>query len=127
MLNFNHMHGMRIRIRIRALDRGAVVLTCFHTNLHYPLPGMMWDGTEKHAPCAIMSAQVVWWSAFEKKYEAEVGGEADIFGGEAGERRRADLRLRVTEHNILVIAKYYGRIQLPRLAQLLDLSPAEVG
>ena len=71
--------------------------------------------------------QVVWWSAFEKKYEAEVGAEADIFGAEAGEKRRADLRLRVTEHNILVVAKYYARIQLPRLAQLLDLSPAEVG
>ncbi len=34
-------------------------------------------------------------------------------------------RLRVTEHNILVIAKYYSRIATSRLATLLDLSPAE--
>jgi hypothetical protein len=72
-------------------------------------------------------AQVVWWSSFEKKYEGEVAAEADIFGGEAGGARRADLRLRVTEHNILVIAKYYARIELPRLAELLGLTPAEVG
>lgn len=70
---------------------------------------------------------MVWWSSFEKKYEGEVAAEADIFGGEAGAARRADLRLRVTEHNILVIAKYYARIQLPRLAELLGLTPVEVG
>jgi len=33
--------------------------------------------------------------------------------------------LRVTEHNILVVCKYYSRIRLARLAQLLDLPPAE--
>ena len=63
---------------------------------------------------------------FEKQYEAEVAAESDIFGGEAGTARRADLRLRVTEHNVLVIAKYYSRITLARLSQLLDLPPAEV-
>lgn len=52
--------------------------------------------------------------------------EDTIFGGEAGAKRRADLRLRVIEHNVLVIAKYYSRITLARLAQLLDLSPADV-
>ena len=34
-------------------------------------------------------------------------------------------RLRVTEHNILVVCKYYSRIRLARLAQLLDLPVAE--
>ena len=34
-------------------------------------------------------------------------------------------RLRVTEHNVLVVCKYYSRIRLARLAQLLDLPPAE--
>ena len=33
--------------------------------------------------------------------------------------------MRVTEHNILVVCKYYSRIRLARLAQLLDLPPAE--
>ncbi len=73
-----------------------------------------------------LALQVVWWSSFEKQYEAEVAAEAEIFGGEAGKARREDLRLRVTEHNVLVVAKYYARITLARLSQLLDLPPAEV-
>ncbi len=32
-------------------------------------------------------------------------------------------RQRVTEHNVLVVAKYYSRIRSERLAQLLDLPP----
>lgn len=71
-------------------------------------------------------AQVRWWSAFEKEYAEEVAAEESVFGSEPGEKRRADLRLRVIEHNVLVIAKYYSRITLARLAQLLDLSPADV-
>lgn len=31
----------------------------------------------------------------------------------------------MTEHNILVVAKYYSRIRMERLAVLLDLSPAD--
>jgi PCI domain len=34
-------------------------------------------------------------------------------------------RLRVTEHNILVLCKYYSRVRFSRLAQLLDLSEAD--
>jgi PCI domain len=34
-------------------------------------------------------------------------------------------RLRVTEHNILVVAKYYSRIRMERLAMLLDLPAAD--
>lgn len=37
----------------------------------------------------------------------------------------ADLQLRVVEHNIGVIAGYYSRITTARLAQMLDLPPAE--
>lgn len=50
----------------------------------------------------------------------------DIFGGETGEKRRQDLHSRVTEHNILVISKYYSQMQISRLATLLDLSEEEV-
>lgn len=39
--------------------------------------------------------------------------------------RWLDLRKRVIEHNVRVIAKYYTRIQLPRLTQLLDLDEDE--
>jgi 26S proteasome regulatory subunit N5 len=35
------------------------------------------------------------------------------------------LRKRVIEHNVRVIAKYYTRIRMPRLCQLLDLSTEE--
>ncbi|CAL8471167.1 g10709 [Coccomyxa elongata] len=72
-----------------------------------------------------ITKEVRWWSAFEKEYAEEVAAEESVFGGEPGEKRRADLRLRVIEHNVLVIAKYYSRITLARLAQLLDLSPAD--
>ena len=43
---------------------------------------------------------------------------------EAEERWR-ELHARVVEHNIQVVAKYYTKIRVPRLAQLLDLTPAE--
>lgn len=36
-----------------------------------------------------------------------------------------DLRARVVEHNVRVVAKYYTRIGVARLAQLLELTPAE--
>ena len=71
-------------------------------------------------------SQVAWWTTFEEKYKGEVAAESSIFGGEPGKKRAEDLRLRVIEHNILVIAKYYSRITVARLAQLLDLPAAEV-
>lgn len=43
--------------------------------------------------------------------------QPDIFGGEAGAKVAADLRLRVVEHNIAVAARYYTRISTSRLAQ----------
>ena len=33
----------------------------------------------------------------------------------------------MTEHNILVISGYYGRLRMERLAQLLDLTPQQAG
>ncbi|CAL5228222.1 g11312 [Coccomyxa viridis] len=69
--------------------------------------------------------EVAWWTSFEEKHRAEVAAEESIFSGERGQKRQEDLRLRVIEHNILVIAKYYSRITVARLAQLLDLPAAE--
>lgn len=40
-------------------------------------------------------------------------------------KRWQDLRQRVIQHNIRVVAKYYTRIQMSRLTQLLDLDEAE--
>lgn len=70
--------------------------------------------------------QVVRWSLLSAEYTAEMQAIGEIFGGEVGSKRAEDFRLRVVEHNILVIAKYYSRVQMSRLAELLDLSPAEV-
>lgn len=39
--------------------------------------------------------------------------------------RWQDLRKRVIEHNIRVVAKYYSRIQMSRLTELLDLGEEE--
>ena len=69
---------------------------------------------------------MAWWTSFEEKYKVELDAEASVFGGESGQKRCDDLRLRVIEHNILVISAYYSRITVARLAQLLDLPTAEV-
>lgn len=52
--------------------------------------------------------------------------EAEVFGGEDGAKRRQDLQSRVTEHNILVVSKYYGQTRIARLATLLDLPEDKV-
>lgn len=57
---------------------------------------------------------------------ARVRLQADVFAGEYGAKRLADLKLRVIEHNVLVVSKYYTRISTARLAELLDLTPEEV-
>ncbi|KAJ5153265.1 26S proteasome non-ATPase regulatory subunit 12 [Penicillium canariense] len=56
----------------------------------------------------------------------------DVFDAEAQQssdnqanRRWQDLRKRVIEHNVRVVAKYYTRIQMGRLTQLLDLTEEE--
>ena len=46
-------------------------------------------------------------------------------GDEKAYTRWDDLRKRVIEHNVRVIAKYYTRIHTKRLTQLLDLSQEE--
>ncbi|KAF4447862.1 26S proteasome regulatory subunit N5 [Fusarium austroafricanum] len=56
----------------------------------------------------------------------------DVFDAQPGQssddkahQRWQDLRKRVIEHNVRVIAKYYTRIQMSRLTQLLDLTEDE--
>nr|KAG5713755.1 hypothetical protein BaRGS_024382 [Batillaria attramentaria] len=44
---------------------------------------------------------------------------------ENGVKRWADLKNRVVEHNIRVMAKYYTRVRIKRMSELLDLSDAE--
>lgn len=58
--------------------------------------------------------------------------ETDVFDAEPDDsddpkahKRWQDLRKRVIEHNVRVVAKYYTRIQIPRLTELLDLTEDE--
>jgi 26S proteasome regulatory subunit N5 len=56
--------------------------------------------------------------------------KTDVFDGQASTEDKArqrweDLRKRVIEHNVRVVAKYYTRIQVTRLTQLLNLTEDE--
>lgn len=44
---------------------------------------------------------------------------------ELGETRWKDFKSRIVEHNIRIMAKYYSRIRLQRMSQLLDLTTDE--
>lgn len=62
----------------------------------------------------------------EERYASELESEKEVFGGEAGPKRKTDLQSRVTEHNILVVSKYYAQMRVSRLATLLDLPQDKV-
>lgn len=72
--------------------------------------------------------EVVEWPAFEKLVSAEVTGprSADVFAKstEQGKARLEDMQTRVTEHNVLSASRFYSRITLARLAQLLGFGEA---
>merc|ERR1712126_340787 len=67
--------------------------------------------------------------SFSSSYESLLrdGPEATgVFSrDEAGEKRWSDLKSRVVEHNIRMMAQYYTKIRLSRMAQLLALTEAE--
>lgn len=73
---------------------------------------------------SFLTQEVLWWSTLSQKYQSELTSQADIFLGPYGKKAHTDFRQRVTEHNILVVAKYYSRIKSERLALLLDLPAA---
>merc|ERR1712130_626383 len=68
-------------------------------------------------------------ASFSASYEPLLrdGSEATgVFSrDEAGEKRWADLKARVVEHNIRMMAQYYTKIRLARMATLLALTEAE--
>eukprot|EP00286_Rhodomonas_abbreviata_P021292 CAMPEP_0181311530 /NCGR_PEP_ID=MMETSP1101-20121128/13188_1 /TAXON_ID=46948 /ORGANISM="Rhodomonas abbreviata, Strain Caron Lab Isolate" /LENGTH=473 /DNA_ID=CAMNT_0023418271 /DNA_START=9 /DNA_END=1430 /DNA_ORIENTATION=+ len=68
--------------------------------------------------------ELVRWSALKGLYEQELK-QHEAFEKEKLDQRWKDLHRRVVEHNIRVMATYYTNIKMERLAQLLELSPAE--
>ena len=71
------------------------------------------------------------WPEVSKMFGPHLCG-TEIFDADKGQsgdekafQRWQDLRKRVIEHNVRVVAKYYTRIQMGRLTQLLDLTEDE--
>ena len=66
------------------------------------------------------------WSRVEQRFE-KVLRATEVFGVDdpKGPKRWEDLRKRVIEHNVRVVAKYYTRITMDRLKSLLDLDEDE--
>lgn len=71
------------------------------------------------------------WPEVSRIFGAHLTG-TDIFDYKVGDssdqkaaKRWEDLRKRVIEHNVRVVAKYYTRIKMERLTQLLDLTEDE--
>jgi len=70
---------------------------------------------------------------FSELYEAELKRDTenskatDVFNDKTdlGRQRWADLKKRVVEHNIRIMATYYTKISLSRMAELLALSESE--
>lgn len=73
----------------------------------------------------LVTMEVILWTVLWNEFEGEFNNEKNLLGGSLGEKAAEDLRQRVIEHNILVISKYYSRITLKRLADLLCLSIQE--
>ncbi|KAK2593948.1 proteasome regulatory particle subunit [Conoideocrella luteorostrata] len=71
------------------------------------------------------------WPAISKEFGPHLCS-TDIFDAQSGQssdekahQRWEDLRKRVIEHNVRVVAKYYTRIRMNRLTELLDLTEDE--
>ncbi|CAM6090625.1 unnamed protein product [Calypogeia fissa] len=74
---------------------------------------------------AFVTMEVIRWQPFWEEYQSLFQEEAGLPGGPLGDKAANDLRQRVIEHNILVVSKYYARITLQRLSELLSLSLTE--
>lgn len=73
----------------------------------------------------LVTMEVIMWTALWNEFKDEFENEKNLLGGSLGEKAAEDLRQRVIEHNILVVSKYYSKITLKRLADLLCLSVQE--
>jgi len=76
--------------------------------------------------------ELIDYKIFSNQYEAHLRNGSDgiestsVFDNtDAGQKRWADMKKRVVEHNIRIMATYYTRITLKRMANLLALTEAE--
>ncbi|CAD6207696.1 unnamed protein product [Miscanthus lutarioriparius] len=73
----------------------------------------------------LVTMEVIQWTTLWEFAKHEYENEKNLLGGALGAKAAEDLKLRIIEHNILVVSKYYSRITLKRLADLLCLSLQE--
>ncbi|KAI8030759.1 hypothetical protein LOK49_LG01G02022 [Camellia lanceoleosa] len=73
----------------------------------------------------LVTMEVIQWTALWNTFKDEFENEKNMLGGPLGDKAAEDLRQRVIEHNILVVSKYYSKITLKRIAELLCLSVQE--
>ncbi|KAL8133089.1 26S proteasome non-ATPase regulatory subunit 12 homolog A-like [Apium graveolens] len=73
----------------------------------------------------LITMEVIQWTALWNLFSNEFENEKNMLGGSLGDKAAENFRERVIEHNILVVSKYYSRITLKRLAELLCLSIQE--
>lgn len=73
-----------------------------------------------------VNPELIKWSGLCEIYEKDLRA-TEVFSAstEEGRKRWVDLRNRVVEHNIRIMAKYYTKITLTRMAELLDLPTEE--
>ncbi|CAM8915805.1 unnamed protein product [Rhodiola kirilowii] len=73
----------------------------------------------------LVTMEVIQWTSLWNTFQDEFESEKSLPGGSLGEKAADDFKLRIIEHNIIVVSKYYSRITLKRLAELLCLSLQE--
>ncbi|EOY09837.1 26S proteasome regulatory subunit (RPN5), putative isoform 1 [Theobroma cacao] len=73
----------------------------------------------------LVTMEVIQWTSLWDSYRDEFENEKNMLGGSLADKAAEDLRQRIIEHNILVVSKYYSRITLKRLAELLCLTVQE--
>ncbi|TVU44192.1 hypothetical protein EJB05_03627, partial [Eragrostis curvula] len=73
----------------------------------------------------LVTMEVIQWTKLWEFFKDEYENEKNYLGGALGAKAAEDLKLRIIEHNILVVSKYYSRITLKRLSDLLCLSLQE--
>lgn len=82
---------------------------------------------------AFTTLELISWNVIVSQYETLLRQgtptilATDVFDqiSEDGKKRWKDFKSRIVEHNIRIMAKYYSRIRLLRMSQLLDLSTDE--
>jgi len=72
-----------------------------------------------------LTHEVMNWKELQSRYQTHLSSLSVFAEGEEAEKLWNDLKLRIIEHNIRVISKYYSRITEKRLAVLLDLDVLE--